>query len=102
MPTETNAPSISINPTETPATFYPGDLTVPCDDNNLILSTGMGCRKIATDGSNLFADGYQAVIEFHRRADGATVIPSTDPDNPGGWYYVSNSESNSGGGKIFT
>jgi hypothetical protein len=114
VPTETNAPSISINPSEmptipAPATFFPGDLTVPCDGNNLIMSTGMGCRKIATDGSNLFADGYQATIEIHSRADGATVIPSTDSNNPGGWYYVSNSESGnaaendfSGGGKLFS
>ena len=57
----------------------------------------------------MFANGYQADIDFHRRADGATVIPSTDPKNPGGWYYVSNSESGdaatndfSGGGKIFS
>jgi len=114
VPTETNAPSISINPSEmptipAPATFVPGDLTVSCDDNKLILSRGMGCRKIATDGSNLFADGYQADRELHSRTDGATVIPSTDPDNPGGWYYVSNSESGnaaenrfSGGGKLFS
>ena len=64
----------------------------------------MECERIASEGSPVpFVDGSSssgAAGNFHRRADGAGIIPSTDPSNPGGWYYVTNSErgSSSGGG----
>ena len=59
----------------------------------------MGCRKIVSEGTNLFADSYVSATSMHRNADGAACLPSTNPSNPNGWYYVSNSErgSNNGG-----
>ena len=73
--------------------------------NDLSLSSkGMGYERIASEGSPVsFQDGSSssgAAGNFHLRADGAGVIPSTDPSNPGGWYYVTNSERGSrrGGG----
>jgi len=101
-PTKTAAPSSSSPPSPEggPVTFLPGDLTVPCDNGKLLLSTGMGCRLIATEGLNTFANGYISSIPMHARADGAAVIPSTDPNNAGGWYYVSNSEVGSFNGGV--
>jgi len=101
-PTKTAAPSSSSPPSPEggPVTFLPGDLTVPCDNGKLLLSTGMGCRLIATEGSTTFANGYVSSIQMHARADGAAVIPSTDPNNVGGWYYVSNSEVGSFNGGV--
>ena len=62
----------------------------------------MECERIASEGSPVpFVDGSSssgAAGNFHRRADGAGIIPSTDPSNPGGWYYVTNSERGSGNG----
>lgn len=130
--------SITPQPTSSPTsalppdTFIPGDLTVSCDNNNLLLSTvrqmiqcfslcsiflltnqltilltislsskGMGCERIASEGSPVsFQDGSSssgAAGNFHLRADGAGVIPSTDPSNPGGWYYVTTVGRRGGG-----
>ena len=67
----------------------------------------MGCERIASEGSPvIYTDGsggssLGAAGNFHSNADGAGVIASTDLNNSGGWYYVSNSEtvSSNGGGK---
>ena len=62
----------------------------------------MACERIASEGSPVsFADGTSSAGKagnFHELADGAGIVPSTDPSNPGGYYYVSNSERGSGNG----
>ena len=60
----------------------------------ITLSTGMNGRAIAYSGSRVqYQDGSQSSINFHSRPDAAGCFPS----DTGGFYYSSNSESNSGG-----
>jgi hypothetical protein len=71
--------------------FNPGELTVL--QNDLILSTGLTSRLLATTGQHVQYDhnhGFSAQ-PFHALPDFGATFP--DPENPeGGWIYVSNSE----------
>lgn len=87
--------SPSIIPSDVPSSgpsslrFYPGELTL--EENGLLLSKGLVSRIIAsTDKYVLYANGSSSTDLFHPLPDfGATF---EDPNNPGGWIYVSNSE----------
>jgi Bacterial protein of unknown function (DUF839) len=58
------------------------------------LSNGLSCKRIATSGEKvMLVDGTLSEEAFHDQPDGAAVFSKDD----GGWYYVSNAESNSSG-----
>ena len=69
---------------------------MPCEF--LLLSTGMACELLTQKRQKvILADGTVSNDKMHPRADGAGVI--SHPSD-GGWYYVSNSEANSGNGGV--
>jgi hypothetical protein len=74
-------------------TYRPGHLTV--NENGLLLSQGLKSRILANTGQKVkFANGESSSELFHGRPDGAATFafPDDDPENPGGYVYVSNSE----------
>lgn len=94
-PSPTTAPPTNLGP----VTYYPGDVTVPCE--GLRLSTGLACRRLTTGGLKVdYTDGSggKSDANFHSKADGATVLTKTDGTT--GWYYCSNSEDGFGGGGV--
>ena len=81
----------SFRPTSQPTriNFNPGELTVL--ENDLLLSTGLTAKLLATTGEFVtYANGGQSLQTFHKLPDFGATFP--DPENPGGWIYVSNSE----------
>ena len=81
----------SAEPTGKPTRieFNPGDLTV--SEDNLLLSTGLTSRLLATTGQHVrFDNGGRSQQVFHRLPDYGATFP--DPSSPGGWIYTSNSE----------
>jgi Bacterial protein of unknown function (DUF839) len=95
----------ALNPVATPSsqildanavTYTPGDFSQGkmSDDNMINLSNGLSCKRIATSGEKvMLVDGTLSEEAFHDQPDGAAVFSKDD----GGWYYVSNAESNSSG-----
>jgi len=78
----------------TTLSFVPGFLTV--NERGLRLSSGLTARVIARSGEPVaFADGSSSEIGCHVKPDFGAVF--RDPDNEGGWIYVSNSEDRSAG-----
>ena len=66
-------------------------------DHNLgmNLSSGITVRVIAKEEDRVgYHDGTKSKLEFHPNLDGAGVVPLPG----GGYFYVSNSEKNDGGG----
>ena len=58
----------------------------------------MACKLLTQSGNTVtLADGTESDDKMHSRADGAGIIPHP---SDGGWYYVSNSEANSGSGGV--
>ena len=114
-PSSSSSPSVasSTTPSDSPSTssptwspnshgaeYVPGELTVPCDNERLLLSKGLSCKLLATANNAIeLEDGSFSSAEMHEDADGAGVIPHpTD----GGWYYTSNSEVKRGKGGVGT
>jgi len=73
--------------------YVPGNLIV--EQYGLLLSEGLSAKLIATaDQSVRLANGAAYSEELmHIQPDGAACFPDTNPFNPGGWIYVSNSEA---------
>jgi len=67
-----------------------GALSATTDANGFQLPAGFTSRLLATSGSVVSGTGYT----WHSNPDGGTCFPVTG----GGWVYVSNSETSSGGG----
>lgn len=93
---------MTLHPTETPSssppTYMPGNLTTIISD--LLLSEGLNARIIArTDEKVEYDNGRQSKHKFHDQPDAGATFPDNNPDNPGGWIYVSNAEvdGNKGG-----
>lgn len=89
----TSHPTLTPNaePTQSPTkvTFNPGELTVR--ENGLLLSTGLTSRILAVSGSRIPYDtGGQSSQTFQRLPDFGACFE--DPNNAGGWVYMSNSE----------
>lgn len=90
-PTYSDSPSDvpSQQPTLINATFTPGNLTIT--ENNLILSQGLQSRVLAESGKRvLYVSGNTSTAAFHVLPDFGSTF--SDPGNPDGWIYVSNSE----------
>lgn len=89
LTTPTRASNWTGSPSAIPVSYVPGRLSVY--QNKLLLSEGLESRVIATAGLPVdYAGGGRSLDLFHPFPDfGATFH---DPENPGGWIYVSNSE----------
>jgi len=93
----TDPPTLSPGPNG--ETYYPGLLTV--HENGLLLSKGLTSRIIATAGKKVaLANGEQSVDQFHLYPDYGHAFADPDPNNPGGWIYMSNSEMGSAQGGV--
>ena len=72
--------------------YVPGNLIVL--QHGLLLSEGLSARLLATSTENVeLLNGTFSSEVFHTRPDGAACFADTNPANPGGWMYVSNSEA---------
>ena len=67
-----------------------GALAVTADANGFLLPAGFTSRLLAVSGTTVAGTTYT----WHSNPDGGVCVPSTN----GGWVYVSNSETGSGGG----
>ena len=74
-------------------TYFPGNLNV--QQNGLLLSQGLTSTIIARKGNTVsYTSGLgKSKASFHSYPDGAATFVDDDPKNPGGWIYVSNSET---------
>jgi len=88
-----------LKPPNGDATYIPGDVNGILDSHGLDLSTGLQARLVAQkDTPVAYADeGTFSSDLFHSKPDGAAVFAVNTGPNDGGWIYVSNSETKSGG-----
>ena len=72
--------------------YVPGNLIV--QQYGLLLSEGLSARMIATSMEPVeLSTGTFSQDVFHTQPDGAACFVDTNPNNLGGWIYVSNSEA---------
>ena len=86
----------TASPTASLTSFVPGNLTKI--EAGLYLSRGLSARLIASAGSTVnYSNGSSSEILFHGKPDAGSCFGDPNPNNPGGWIYVSNSEMNETG-----
>jgi hypothetical protein len=72
-------------------TYLPGNLVV--NENGMKLSQGLTSRLLAKKFHTVkYHSGSKSNEPFHDYPDGAATFLDPDPNNVGGWIYVSNSE----------
>jgi len=84
---------LSVVGVETPQpTYQPGNLEV--FELDIYLSKGLTVKNIAIAGEKVtYFDGTKSKEPFHTDPDGAATFVDESASNPGGWVYVSNSET---------
>jgi hypothetical protein len=87
----TSTQTTTTTTTTTRITYFPGNLIV--EQNGMILSQGLTSRLIAQKHQRVkyFLRG-ESNEAFHDFPDGAATFLDPNPNNAGGWIYVSNSE----------
>jgi len=80
--------------------YAPGNLNV--FDLDMWLSQGLTARVLATKGEAVLLGNGNTTSQalFHEAPDGAAVFDDINPNNTGGYIYVSNSEVDNGGGGV--